>query len=732
MGNESILAQIADNPKLPTPPTLTLRILDQASRPDCTIHQLGTLISYDPGLCGKMLKLVNSTLFGLQRPVTSVERALNLLGLNHVRSLVLSLTLPSLRFRHASAERMKAFWKASVTMAIVCREVASRKKWPDADSEMVAGLLCDLGELLLQETFPERYALVAKVAPEILVNNQCTVEIEQLGVDHAEAAAHFLKRWNLADELTDAIRFHHRPEAASAGTAPRAYLLYFASRIAQMHWKLDRSILIGEIVALAHERFGLDHEQLLTFLESLNQRIDEFAALIEVDLGSCDSFSELFVKATENLTKFAIAASLDNVRVLEEKAQMEQGLQLARDALHKSEEQLRQAQKMEAIGRLAGGVAHDFNNLLTVMLGNCDLLLELPSVDDEARGLIDLIRQTGERAAELTRQLLAFSRKQRLVLEVTHLNSIVANITRMLRRLLGDDVQLVTRLADDLDLVRIDPSQFSQVLMNLAVNARDAMPKGGCLTIETFNLVVGTEVIGTNSAIQPGRYVVMAVRDNGCGMDETTLQQIFEPFFTTKDGGKGTGLGLATVHGIIRQSGGHISVASEVAKGTLFHIYLPVAQGQADPPTKPNLPVQSLGGSETILLTEDMDDVRNYLRRSLEMYGYHVFEARNGVEALATSKRFGGTIHLLVTDMNMPKMSGRDLAEQMMELRPEIKVLFVSGHSEIGNPAPGEAFATTPFLQKPFTPSLLASKIRVVLATQPANRLVSSRSVKHE
>jgi signal transduction histidine kinase len=577
MALESVLARIVDNPKLPSPPTVTLRVLEQASRPSCTISEIGKIISLDPPLCGRMLKLVNSSLFGLSRPVTSIERTLNLLGLNHVRSLVLTLSLPSLRFKHASDAQVKIYWKSSVTVAMVCRELAVRRRWLDPDSELVAGLLCDMGILLLRETFPAQYEKVAAHPSADLDNTLCEIEEKEIGVHHAEAGAYFLRRWKLAEDLTEAIRFHHRPGDAPLAYSDRAFLLFFASLVSRLHQDGDHALLLGQIVKMAHERYGLHDEQLFSFLDALHEKTSEFAALLEVDLGPLESFSNLFVRATENLTALAAEASLDRLRVQEEKSQAELGLKEAREALQKTEEQLRQAQKMEAIGRLAGGLAHDFNNLLTIIIGNCELLLDLPSLVPEGRDLVDLIRQTGDRAADLTRQLLAFSRKQLLAPEIICLNKTVSTMSKMLGRLLGADIKITVRLADDLEPVKIDPSQIEQVILNLAVNARDAMADGGCLTIETFNLLVDDEVTAKNPDIRPGKYAVLSVRDTGCGMNEVVLRQIFEPFFTTKELGKGTGLGLATVHGIVRQSGGHITVSSTVGQGTVFHLYLPRA-----------------------------------------------------------------------------------------------------------------------------------------------------------
>jgi signal transduction histidine kinase len=578
---DDVLARIADNPKLPTPRALTLQILERASHPQCSIAEIGKIISIDPALCGTMLKLVNSSLYCLQRPITSINRALNLLGLNHVRSLVLSMALPSLRFKHASSEQMKSYWKSSVTSAIVCREIATRLRWPDPDTEMVAGLLSDLGVLLIQETFPDPYAGLLAQRSDDWWDHQCELERDAVGVDHAAVSAYFLDRWKLGEDLTDAIRFHHHPQFAPASAMQRAKLLYFATRIAQLEMSGGRPVHLAEIVNLASADYGLDDRRFHDFLGVLDQKIAEFATLLEVDLGPCENFSDLFAQATANLTRLAVEASLDHVRIQQEKSHAEEGLRQATTALRATEEQLRQTQKMEAIGRLAGGIAHDFNNLLTVILGNCDLLLCEP-LGSEPQSLVEMIKQTGERAAALTKQLLTFSRKQITEPQIIDVNAAVVGMSKMLRRLIGHDIAMTTRLEDDLDLVKVDPSQLEQVIMNLAVNARDAMPGGGTLSIETFNLNVGEEIVATNPDVIPGDYAVIAVRDTGCGMDDETLRHIFEPFFTTKAEGSGTGLGLATVHGIVRKSQGQITVSSAPGQGTVFHIYLPSAQKRSE------------------------------------------------------------------------------------------------------------------------------------------------------
>jgi len=391
-------------------------------------------------------------------------------------------------------------------------------------------------------------------------------------------------------------------------------------------------------------------------------------------------------------------------------------LALANDITEKSklEAQFLQAQKLESAGRLAGGVAHDFNNLLGVIIGYGELVRGQLREGDASRDRVSQILKAAERAAGLTRQLLAFSRQQVLQPRVLDLNRVVAEIEPMLTRLIGEDVQLETTFAERLGPVKADPGQMEQVIMNLVVNARDAMPRGGRLTIETANAELDAAFAGPRPGLEPGPYVMLAVSDTGLGMEPEVLQQIFEPFFTTKGAGKGTGLGLPTVHGIVKQSGGHLFVYSEVGRGSTFKIYLPRLEGATEH-REPVVESQPQRGCERILLVEDEESLRSLVRECLEASGYSVVEARRGVEALELAARSNEPIQLLLTDVVMPGMSGRELAEQIAVSRPEIKVLYMSGYTDDAVVRHGVLTAEMAFLQKPFNMVALASKVRAVL-----------------
>jgi len=382
------------------------------------------------------------------------------------------------------------------------------------------------------------------------------------------------------------------------------------------------------------------------------------------------------------------------------------------------EDQFRQAQKMEAVGRLAGGVAHDFNNLLMVISGYTEVLLGNAECNGSLRPKVEAIQQAADRATTLTRQLLAFSRKQLLELKIVDVNVVVSDMERLLRPLIGENIELVTRLGAGLGRTRADAGQLEQVIMNLVVNAKDAMPDGGRITIQTSNAELDESYRREHTYIHPGPYILLSVGDTGCGMDKETLSRIFEPFFTTKEKGKGTGLGLSTVYGIVKQSGGYIFAHSELGHGTTFRIYLPRVEGTEEAVHCDSSAIPEMGGSETVLLVEDEESVRQLVRETLQSRGYHVIEAQNGEQALRAANEMNGPIHLLLTDVVMPGMGGKELAQQILQEHPGTRVLFLSGYAEDTMVPDGILDSGSAFLQKPFTLQNLARKVREVLRAE--------------
>jgi signal transduction histidine kinase/ActR/RegA family two-component response regulator len=379
------------------------------------------------------------------------------------------------------------------------------------------------------------------------------------------------------------------------------------------------------------------------------------------------------------------------------------------------EEQLRHIQKMDAIGRLAGGISHDFNNLMAAIMVNTDMVLADIGESHPLRPDIEAVRRAADRAAALTRQLLAFSRKQVMYPKVVDLNTVVVDMHRILRRVIGENIDLVIEADDALRPVKVDPVQIGQVVMNLAINARDAMPDGGRLEIKTQNYDFSDAEAAAYADLSPGPYVLLSVRDTGGGMDEHVRNHVFEPFFTTKEEGKGTGLGLATVYGIVRQSDGHIFVLSEVGEGALFKIFLPETR---DPAMQDHVVPRQMhvrGGGETVLIAEDENMVRQPAAEVLRKYGYTVLEASDGVEALETVKNHQGGIHLLLSDAVMPRMNGAELASQVRALRPETRLVFMSGHPDNTLVRLGLDGDDILFIQKPFSMDELVHRVRRVL-----------------
>jgi two-component system cell cycle sensor histidine kinase/response regulator CckA len=401
----------------------------------------------------------------------------------------------------------------------------------------------------------------------------------------------------------------------------------------------------------------------------------------------------------------------------------------AEEALRQSEKQFRQSQKMEAVGRLAGGIAHDFNNLLTIIMGYSQVLLTELGPQHPLRGKIEETLKAGERAATLIRQLLTFSRKQSLDPKILSLNTAVTSLESLLRRLIGEDIQLVSKLDPTNGRLRADQAQLEQVLVNLVVNARDAMPKGGTLTIETAQVELTRSPVYHLTPLPPGPYVRLAVSDTGCGMDRMTQSHIFEPFFTTKGEGKGSGLGLSTVFGIVTQSGGAIDVTSRVGHGTRFDLYFPSVESDI----LTTAPTQPLGqpqrGTETILLVEDEPSVRTLVRDELRKLGYRVVEAKNGVEACLLATQQAASLQLLLTDVVMPGMGGRELAQHLSVIKPDLRTLFISGYMDDVGIMAGQEEGTSSFLQKPFTPEVLGRAVRNLLdASTPSDRTSASPS----
>jgi len=508
-------------------------------------------------------------------------------------------------------------------------------------------------------------------------------------------------RKRAAEELARALR---ERETIMEGVPDILYMVDADTRL--VRWNRRLEVVTGYAPAALAGRLALDFiapDARALLAEAIMQALATGYAEIEADLLTADGRT--------------IPYHWTGVPLRNEKGEPTGLTGVGRDltAYKNLEQQFRQAQKMEAIGRLAGGIAHDFNNVLTAITGYTELLLDDLGDDAAQRGDLEEIRAAAARAAGLTRQLLAFSRQQVLEPRVLDLNAVVAGMDKMLRRILGEDVELATALAANLGRIKADPGQIEQVILNLAVNARDAMPRGGKLTIETANAELDDAYAREHVTVVPGRYVMLAMSDTGTGIDAEIKAKMFEPFFTTKGPGKGTGLGLATVYGIVKQSGGNVWVYSEPGRGATFKVYLPGVDEPVEGPAVVAAPTRPLEGTETILVVEDNESVRRLVRGVLQGHGYVVLDAAEPAEALTLVEGHGGHIALLVTDVVMPGISGRELARQLEAARPGLLVLYMSGYTDDAIVNHGVLEAGVAFLQKPFTPAGLLHKVREVL-----------------
>ena len=625
------------------------------------------LVEDNPGDARLILELlaeVQTDQFELER-VDRLEPAMERLGRAGVDVVLLDLGLPD-------SEGLETFWRAHreapgepivVISGIDDERVALEAVRSGAQDYVVKGRI--EGPLLARVI---RYAIERKRAEREIVVRE---ERFRALVEHSADAIALLDREGVvtyASQSTSRVLGHSAEELCGR------------SALGLIHPD-DVAHLLAQIVALR------DRPGAVVLLEARYRHKD-------------GSWRDGEYSVTNRLQDPAVRALVLNYRDITER--------------HRLEEQLRQAQKMEAVGRLAGGVAHDFNNILTAIFGYAELMTEALPAGSQGRQDLEEIRKAAQRASALTRQLLAFSRQQVLQPVVLSLNDLVEDVDKMLQRLLGEDVELRLGVARDAGNVRADPGQLQQVIMNLVVNARDAMPTGGKVSIETANAELTEQYAELHQPVIPGRYVMLAVTDTGSGMSSETKAKMFEPFFTTKERGKGTGLGLSTVYGIVKQSGGYIWVYSEPSRGTTFKIYLPRVDAPAEVLAPPR-EVATLAGTETILLAEDDEMLRPLAKGVLEKLGYTVLEAENAAHALALAGAYAGPIELLVSDVVMPGGSGRELARQLARSRPDTRVLYISGYTDDAIVHHGMLEPGLAFLQKPFTPDALARKVRDVL-----------------
>ena len=685
-------------------PSVALQVIELADLDGTHRRDLVKLIESDQGLTARVLRVANSAWLGYPGRIASLDRAMAMLGFDMVRNLALSVVVSHLFLKEQKGDQLKArdLWHHSLACAVACEQLARHTAFPQPGMAFVAGLLHDLGKVLLLSWNREVYQQLVRLGRQKRVALHL-VEKEALGLDHAEIGRMLLEDWNLPAELADALGRHHTPAEQIGSARELAVVLQLANCLCHherfgFSGNVKPELELSEIGTLA----SLSEETPKEIAIEVVRRFDEVASLFSEGSSTPDLYLSAVSRANRELAEMyhqLVEQTLEHERIERE--------------LRQKEEQLNRSQRLEAVGQLAGGIAHDFNNFLTVIMGFGDLLREGIPADSPLRQHVDTVMSVAERAATLTRQLLAFSRRQVLKPKVVVLNSILMDVHKLLVRLIGENIRLQTNLDPALLPVRVDPGGIEQVIVNLAVNARDAMMDGGILSIETSNVELNREIGDALGHLSPGNYVRIEVRDTGHGMSKETQERIFEPFFTTKK--RGTGMGLATVYGIVKQSGGYIFVDSEIDCGSNFQVYFsPVNQAVEPEVVRPTVDALE-NGTETILIAEDEREILQLVEKILSNAGYNVVSARNGQEALDAASEFQGQIHLLLTDAVMPVVNGRELVERLRPQRPSMKVLFMSGYTGTGILHRAVAGQDIGFISKPFTPHELVRKVQEVL-----------------
>ncbi len=691
--------------RLESLPTVALKVIEEAGSEDSSRRRVVSTIETDPALAAGVLRVANSAWLGHSGRVDSVDRAMAVLGFDLVRNIALSVFISHLFLHEGGTEVLKfrELWHHSLAVAMVAEALARRERKASAGRAFMAGLLHDLGKVVLLKWNRLGYQETIRQAQKRRIPLH-VAERESFDIDHAEVGGLLLEDWNFPPALLESTRRHHVGRSEKQSDKALSDLVICANAFCH-HKRLGFSGNTVPDLTLEElcRRTGLGEKELRGIAVEVLKRFNETAGLFTEGESAPELYLDAVARANQQLSEMYLL-------LLERTRQQER----AEHELRQKEEQLNRSNRLEAVGQLAGGIAHDFNNFLTVIMGFGDLLREGIPSDSPLRQHVDTIMNVAERAATLTRQLLAFSRRTVLKPKVVVLNSIVSEVHLLLVRLVGENIKLETRLDPALRPTRIDPGGIEQVIVNLVLNARDAMVDGGVLTIETANVELDREYTDGFGQLRPGRYVLLKVSDTGHGMTRETMERIFEPFFTTKK--KGTGMGLATVYGIVRQSGGAIFVESKIGDGTTFRIFFPTVDQEVEeefPFPAPSEVVQN--GSETILVAEDEPEILSLVERVLKQVGYRVITADNGENALRKAEAHPGAIHLLLTDAVMPVLDGRELIERLRPLRPNMKVLIMSGYTDSGILYRAVAGQDVAFLPKPFTPNQLARKVQEVL-----------------